>query len=240
MSACSIGHCPRTAPDGHRACQLHADELRGWLAELPRQARLLEEFLAPAGRTTQGRLGGTGRAHAPLPVDLRVLVLLGPGHADALGSDDDGTVPILTLLGAWAGFIAYSYPAARTDPYGTQHTFPCEQAVPRRGGATITGWCNWLTAYLPYALTHPWAGELHRQLGDLIHRIRDLTHAIPHEHPMTAPCPACNRFGLVRIDGQDGVTCQACGRHLAFDAYDAHAARTLEAHRAASADGTAA
>ncbi|MGW0599940.1 hypothetical protein ACWD11_22690 [Streptomyces sp. NPDC002776] len=233
MSTCTT--CPRSAADHHHLCQLHAGELRAWLAELPGLAELLAEFLASAGAPVQGRLGSTGRAHAPAPVDLRVLALLGPGHADTVGPDDDGTVPILVLLYSWAGYIAYSYPAVHRDLYGTQHTAPCEQARPRRGDS-ITGWCVWLTAYLPYVLAHPWAGELHRQLGDLIARLRDLTHSTPHEHPITvAACPTCNHFALARIDGHDGVTCQACGHHLDPEAYREHAARILDAHQTATA-----
>lgn len=232
MNACPI--CPRTAPDGQHLCLLHASELRGWLAELPRQALLLEQFVAAAGRPAEGRLGGTGRADAPVPVDLRVLVLLGPGRFDALpGTDDDGTAPIAATLGAWAGHIAYHYPAAARDPYGVAHTRPCEQAAPRRG-ETITSWCTWLSAYLPFTLTLPLAADYHRQLSDLIDHIRSLTHAAPRRHPQGAPCPECEAFALVRTDGQWEITCTFCGHHLEPNAYDQHAAAFLQAHQAAA------
>lgn len=238
MSSCSI--CPRTADDGQHACPRCAAELRAWLTELPRQARLLEAFVAPAGRPAQGRLGGTGRAHSPAPVDLRVLALLGPGHADPGTADEEpDTIPIRAFLDAWAGFVAYSYPAVHRDPYGTQYTRPCEQAIPSQG-TTITGWCAWLTAYLPHALTHHWIGDLHRQLGDLTHRIRDLTHTVPRKHPKAAPCPECGAFDLVAIDGQWGITCTTCGHHLTPEAYDEHAAAYLNAHQTAQGDTTAA
>lgn len=243
MASCTIGHCPRTADDGQHACPLHADELRAWLAELPQQARLLQEFTASAGAPPQGRLGGSGRAHAPVPVDLRVLALLAPGHADPPPGEEPDVIPILAFLDAWAGHIAYTHPAVTRDPYGTAHTRPCEAAHPRHG-ATITGWCAWLTAYLPHALTQPLIGDLHRQLGDLLTRIRDLTHATPHRHPQAAPCPACDAFALVAVDGQWGITCQACGHHLERTHYDQHAAAFLHAHQdeqaANSRDTTAA
>jgi hypothetical protein len=232
MTTCTV--CPRTAPDRRHLCQLHAGELRGWLTELPQQALLLEQFVAAAGRPAEGRLGGTGRADAPVPVDLRVLVLLGPGRYDAVpGTDDDGTAPITAVLGAWAGHIAYHYPAATRDPYGTAYNTPCEQAVPCRG-ETIPGWCAWLTAYLPYALTLPLAADLHRGLADLLHRIRGLTHAVPRDHPQGAPCPECDAFALVRTDGRWGIHCRACGHQLEPEAYDEHAARFLQTHQAAA------
>jgi ribosomal protein S27E len=144
-------------------------------------------------------------------------------------------VPILALLGAWAGHIAYTHPAVTRDSHGTAHVRPCEQAWPSQG-ETITGWCTWLTRYLPYALAHPWVGELHRQLGDLIARIRDLTHDVPHEHSMAAPCPECKAGGLVAIDGQWGITCRVCGHHLEPEAYTAHASTYLRTHQAAQDD----
>ncbi|QQM44992.1 hypothetical protein [Streptomyces liliifuscus] len=228
MSNCTVPMCPRDAPDGVHACPYHADELRAWLAELPGQTHLLAEFVEPAGRPRAGRLGGSGRAHAPVPVDLRVLTLLGPGHPQPPSDDPEagGTVPIRALLDGWAGRVAYDYPAVHRDPYGTAHTQPCE-AYRAAGGPTITGWCAWLTAYLPYALTRPWIGELHQQLGDLLARIRDFTHATPHTHRKVAPCPTCDAFALVTVDGRWGITCTACGHHLEPDAYDQHATEYL-------------
>ncbi|XUL91018.1 hypothetical protein ACQ86D_33955 [Streptomyces galilaeus] len=228
MSACSL--CPRTAPDGQHLCQLHGSELRGWLAELPRQARLLEAFVGAGGRPAEGRLGGTGRAHAPLPVDLRVLVLLGPGHPVPPGPvtpDEDTTVPIRVLLGSWAGHIAYHYPAATRDPYGTARTQPCDQAWPTYG-ETIPSWCAWLRAYLPFALTLPVVAEYHRQIGDLIRRLRTLTYTTPQQHPRAAPCPVCDLCALVRTDGRWHIHCLDCGHQMTPDQYDRHAADVLQ------------
>ncbi|WP_228915946.1 hypothetical protein [Streptomyces sp. DH20] len=236
MSMCAV--CRRATQPGLHACPRHTAELRAWLAELPGQTRLLErEFLAPAAAPAQGRIGGTGRATAPVPVDLRVVTLLGPGHADILGADDDGTVPILAWLGAWAGYIAYTYPAVTRDPYGTAHVQPCDQAWPRHH-ETTAGYCVWLTRYLPYAAAHPWVGDLHRQLEALIDRVRDLTHAVPHRHPQGAPCPKCDAHALVAVDGQLGITCDSCGHHLDIDTYAAHAAAFLHTHQTTAGDAT--
>lgn len=235
MSACA--NCPRTAPDGQHLCTVHSSELRGWLTEIPAQARLLQqEFLAPSGRTAQGRFGGTGRADAPVPVDLRVLNLLGTGRYDpAPGTDDDGQAPIAATLGALAGHIAYNYPAVYRDRHGTARTEPCDQAWPVRG-ETITAWCAWLTAYLPYALTLPLAAELHRALGTLVRRLRDLTHTQPRQHSRAAPCPACDLCTLVRTDGRWHIHCLDCGHQISPEQYDQHAARYLADHQAGEHD----
>ncbi|WP_340382288.1 hypothetical protein U5640_36295 [Streptomyces sp. SS7] len=232
MTACGI--CPRTAPDGHHLCPLCADDIRGWLAELPGQARLLAEELTPAAAPGQGRIGGTGRAHSPVPVDLRVLVLLGPGHPGPVGAPDDDTdrtVPIVPFLAGWAGHIAYTYPAVHRDRHGTEHTGPCEQAQ-ATGGNSITAWCAWLTAYLPYTLTVPAAAELHQQLDDLIHRVRRLTHTEPRSHPRAAPCPVCDDFALARTDGRWEIHCTGCGHNMTPDDYQQHATRFLKAAQA--------
>lgn len=227
MSDCTT--CPRTAPDGTHACVTCTQELRGWLTELPQQLPLLRQALMPEGRPKQGRMGGTGSATAPVPLDLDVLVLLGPGQPvppkDPYG-DATGPVPIGALVSGWAGFIAYEHPAAARDVHGTVHVQPCDGAHASRGG-TVAGWCHWLTAYLPYAITRPWIRDLHRQLSDLIHRIRELTHAVAHRYRKDAPCPVCGAFTLAAVDGQWGISCEACGEHLEPEQYTAHARAVL-------------
>lgn len=233
MSNCGI--CPRTADDGLHACPRHAAELRAWLTELPAQERLLHEFLVPSAGPVQGHRGG-GRAHAPVLVDLRILTLLGPGRLDpAPGTDDDGEAPIAAILGGWAGHIAYTYPAVTRDPHGTAHVQPCDQAWPRHY-ETVTGWCTWHLAYLPYTLTLPSVSAFHRTLDTLTHRLRDLTHTTPHTHPRAAPCPQCTAFGLVATDGQWDITCEICGHHLDPDDYETHAAAFRHAAEAAQAN----
>ncbi|WP_432032757.1 hypothetical protein [Streptomyces antibioticus] len=227
-TACTIGHCPRTAPAGSYACPVHADELRAWLAELPAQVRLLEEeFLTPAAAAARGRIGGTGRAHSPVPVDLRVLTLIGPGRYDPTGPDDDGTAPITATLAAWAGHITYTYPSVTRDRHGTTHIRPCEQACPA-AGRTVTAWCTWLTRYLPYALTLPAAADLHHDIDHLAHRLRNLTHTEPRTHPRAAPCPECQAFALASTDGHWHIRCTACDHALTPHEYDQHLAAVLQ------------
>ncbi|PWG08764.1 hypothetical protein DF268_35935 [Streptomyces sp. V2] len=238
-TTCTI--CPRPAPEDTYACPACLDDIRGWLSELPRQAALLaDEFLAPGAAPVQGRIGGTGRAHSPVPVDLRVLVLLAPGHAVPVGApedDTDHTVPIRALVTGWAHYFASTYPTVHRDRHGTAHVTRDAQPLPPRDHRTripdhtLTGWASWITTYLPYAAGHPWIADLHRQLGDLVHRIRDLTHEVPHTHHMVAPCPDCQGFGLTRTDGRALIRCTLCGHHLTPEAYDTHVTAVLDTHQ---------
>lgn len=236
VTDCSI--CPRTAPDGHHACTACAHQLRAMLTELPQQIPLLQDSLQPGRGPTQGRSAPAGIAHAPLPLDLRVLTLLGPGHPQPPTDDDPdagGIIPIRPMLYGWAHFIASEHPATARDPYGTTDLWPCDGAHPRHG-ATIPGWCAWLRAYLPHAITRPWIATLHQQLSDLLALIRDLTHAVPHRHPKPVPCPACGAFALIETDGQWGITCDVCHHYLDPQDYADHAAALLEALQAHPSD----
>ncbi|HEY8985422.1 MAG TPA: hypothetical protein VIU15_38360 [Streptomyces sp.] len=232
MNTCAL--CPQPAPEDTYACPGCLDEIRGWLAELPQQAQLLaDEFLVPGASPAQGRIGGTGRAHSPVPVDLRVLVLLGAGHVVPTGApedDTDSTVPIPAFVIGWARYLATTYPAVHRDRHGTTRIQPCDQPWPT--APDLTGWCAWITAYLPWAAQHTWIADLHRQLDALLRRVRDLTHTTPHTHTYAAPCPDCDGFGLVRTDGHWHIRCTLCGHHLTPDAYDAHAADVYAAYSA--------
>lgn len=224
MSTCTA--CAHPAGDGAYACTRCTHRIRGWLAEIPRQLPLLQAELAPGSSPRSGRLyGGRGPT---LPLRLDVLTLTGPGNpapATDPHGDATGPIPLTALLAGWAGYIAAQHPAV-TRTAGTVYVVPCETAAPR-AGATVTGWCHWLTAYLPFASTHPWIAELHHQLQDTIGVIRSITRATPQRHPRAAPCPACEAFALAQIDGEWGISCQACGEHLDPDAYDQHAADVL-------------
>ncbi|MFF1961011.1 hypothetical protein ACFVWX_29055 [Streptomyces sp. NPDC058220] len=225
VSTCTI--CRRTAPDGTHACVACTQQLRAWYAELPLQRELLRLALLPEGRPAQGRT--SGRSTAPVPVNLDALSLLGPGQpvppADPHG-DATGPIPIGALVSGWAAFIAYEYPSVSRDRHGTIRIEPCDGARPTRGGS-VAAWCHWLNAYLPYTVTRPWIRDLHIQMGDLMRRIRAITRATPGRRPKTAPCPACDAFGLVEEDWQDHIECAACGHRLTHDAYTAHHQRVM-------------
>ncbi len=227
---CTI--CARTlrpAEDGAHACTACTHRIRGWLTDLPRQLPYLEASLRLDGGTTQGR--PSGRAHAPLPLRLDVLSLLGPGQLllvhDPHGDQTD-EVPLTTMLIGWAQYIAEQHPAVVVDRAGEGHIAPCEGPWPR-SGHSVAGWCRWLAAYLPYAVTQPWIGELHEQLQDLLGRCRAITRLAPGRRPQLAPCPRCEMFALVARDDEWETICENCNLRLDPDAYAAHASVTLRA-----------
>jgi hypothetical protein len=225
-------HCTAChEPADQHLCPPCTRALRYALQDLPRTLPLLQTVLIPAGRSAL--IGSRGAAWAPTPVDLRVLALLGPGNALPPDTPEGGgEIPILAMLTGWAHWIASQHPSAARDHHGTIRIQPCTAAHPRHG-ATVPGWCTWLRAYLPYTATRPWAGEMHQQITGLLAHIRHLTGAVARRHPKAAPCPHCDDFALAEVDGQAGITCEACGARLSTAEYAAHSAAILTTHQAA-------
>lgn len=217
MSNCTIRTCGRPLLDseaGRTACGRCEQRIRGWLRELPHQVRLLQACLQPDRTPLTGSVHG-GRAHAPLPVRGDVLTLLGagaPGSVENPHGDQTGPLPIDRQMLNWAEMTAERVGLSRT-PW-------------RRPGRT---WASWLTAYLPWALTAPWIGDMHDELADLLYTVRGITHTEPRRRPKDAPCPSCTAFALIEEDWQPYIECTLCGRLLTPAEYDDHARRTMPA-----------
>lgn len=222
-------NCAGHLPAGSARCLCEGCEyqLHTWLREIPRHLPLLADSLQPD--TGPAQRGGSGRAHSPLPVRVEVLNLLGPGHAVPLDDphgDQSAGVPIAPLLYGWALYLATELPSVRRDEHGTVRIEPCTGPV-ARGGSSITAWCSWLDAYLPYAVTRQWSADMYEQLEDVLRRIRRITHTTPRRRPMDAPCPGCQGWALVAVDDEWHVSCQACTVRLTPDEYAAHRAAVM-------------
>lgn len=200
----------RTAVPHTLACRTCAGEIVTALEELPHLALLLLLLREPGGRPATGSRGG-GRAHAPLPVREDVLTILGPGNPHTHAPEDpdaNGVIPLMALLSGWAWFIAYEHRAGWRDQHGTVQV---ATAVPAPRRHTVAGWCTWLRAYTPFALTQPWAATLHDQLTALVARCERMTGPTHQRIPVAAPCPSCDTYALVpRLDGR-GARCESCG-----------------------------
>ncbi|MEW2570474.1 hypothetical protein [Streptomyces sp. NPDC047070] len=216
MSSCSIVRCGRPLlahEHRRRVCDRCANRVRGWLRELDLQRILLRVMLVPgsSGPAT-GSVHG-GRAHSPMPARGDVLNFLGPGasstladpYGDARGDQDAGAT-IDATLHAWARATA-------------EHIHPPDRPWLRPGRT----WSAWLTAYLPWALSAPWIGDLHDELDDLVQQARGLTRTEPRRRPKDAPCPSCQAFGLVEEDWQPYIECTVCEALLTPDEYARHA-----------------
>lgn len=220
-----FGRLPDDSPrTGCEACQYR---LHTWLREIPRHLPLLEDMLRPD--TGPAQRGGTGRAHAPLPIRLDVLDLIGPGQpvllADPHG-DQTGGVPMTPLLYGWARYLASDFPAVRTDAHGTVHIERCDGAR-IRGRADVPGLCRWLDAYLPYAATRPWWDDLYEQVEQLLARVRRITHVRPVTRAKDAPCPKCSGWSLVEREDEFHISCTLCPARLTPDEYATHRAATM-------------
>jgi hypothetical protein len=224
---CAI--CPRPLPEADAdryACAACEHQLRAWLAQLSTEIVLLRAELTPGRGPGGGR--PAGRAHAPIPLDVRVLDLLGRttgGYVPDPHGQDSAGIPIGPLLTGWAHRIAREHPAAYRR-YGTEYSVPCRYAAPRRG-SDLTAWCRWLAAYLPHALRQPWIRDMHDEIGEAVRRVSAVTGTRPRRHRYLAPCPACQGFAMSRTDGQWEYQCDLCGHRLDPDQYAEHAAAVL-------------
>ncbi|MER5892372.1 hypothetical protein [Streptomyces sp. NPDC001876] len=226
-NTCAV--CHGHAPAEHYLCDACQYRMRSWLREITRQHPLLRAVLRPD--TGPAQRGGSGRAHSPLPVDVRVLDILGPGHVvpwiDAHG-DQTGGVPLEPLLYGWARYITKEIdaPSVRRDEHGTVRIQPCTDPWPH-GGSSVPGWCAWLQAYLPYVARQSWAPTMYDQLEDVVNRIQQLTHTRPRSRLMNAPCPGCSAITLRELEGQFHISCTGCSVRLTREEYDAHRASVM-------------
>lgn len=225
---CTICHraLPDTWADAY-ACPACEHAMRVWLADIARELPLLTAALVP-GQSGPSTGRSSGRAHAPMPVDVRALDLLGPGTAvpvpDPFGDQSAG-IPLGPLLVGWARYIAKEFPVRYVQD-GTEYVVPCDGPA-ARSGTGLDAWCRWLTAYLPHAVRQTWIGDLYDQLDDAVRRIRTVTGTRPRTHQRLAPCPACTAFGLCRTDGEWDIKCGVCGHRMDPDAYVVHAQAVL-------------
>lgn len=234
MTSCTI--CPRTLrpdedADGLYACRRCIAATTDLLRELPLQMPLLAACRMPDAVPRAGRVGGTGRAHAPLPGRADVLTLLGPGTHVPLTDphgDDTAGVPVAAVLVGWARHIAQDAGWHRHHHPADGHEILERWADPRpRHGHTVAGWSTWLQAYLPHAATRPYIRQLRDELEALLGRIRRITQTAEWRRTMAAPCPDCLAFGLVERWGAEDIVCEACGHRLTAGEYQAHAYAAL-------------
>lgn len=225
VRCCAI--CSRAlAPDAEvHACPACIHRTRGLLAAIVAELPELQECLALGAAPAGGR--SAGRAHAPLPLRLDALNLLGPGTAtpwsDTTGDQVEG-IPLVAMLRWWADHIGTHHIAAWRSA-GTQYSAPCSGAITH--GRDAAAWCRWLVAYLPYAAGQLWIHQLHDDLVDALDGLRAITRTVPQRHNRLAPCPQCDAIAMVAVDGEWEVTCEVCGHRLDPDDYADHASAVL-------------
>jgi hypothetical protein len=210
--------------EAHRAvCRRCEIRLRAWLREIDLQRPLLDASLHIGSAPTRGQIGGTGRAHAPLPLREDVLTLIGPGAGGTVPDphgDQTGPLPLDALLQNWAQAVAelIRLPTHMPRPGSHGPTGPDALPAPHPGGT----WSTWLTAYLPQALTASWFPAFHAEVSDLIHHIRAITLSEPQRRRKEAPCPRCHAFLLFEQDWETYLDCANCELLLTPDEYRAH------------------
>jgi len=204
-----------------RACEHHLGYV---LEQLPAEAVLLQAQLAPY-RSPRSGVRSSGQAHAPLPLDVRVVDLLATRWVPDPHGEDSAGIPIGPALVGWASLIADAHPYVEQRA-GTWYVGRGCEPVPRTEGG-IAGWARWLRLYLPAAVAHPRVAAMHDDLVGVLRRVRAITGTQPRVRRHLAPCPACQAFGLARTDGEWEIRCGVCGHRMDPDAYAHHASEVL-------------
>lgn len=222
---CALCSRPLVPDTKAHACPACVKDTRLLLAAIRAEVPELQECLALGAAPAGGR--SAGRAHAPLPVRLDALNLLGPGTAtpwtDTVGDQVAG-IPLSSVLRWWANHIAFTQVAAWRHK-GTQYSGPCWGAITH--GRDAAAWCRWLDAYLWIAVDDPMIWQLHGDLTEALAAVREITRSQPQRHSRLAPCPACDAIAMVAVDGKWEIKCEVCGHRMDPDEYDAHAAAVL-------------
>ncbi|MEU2180082.1 hypothetical protein [Streptomyces thermolilacinus] len=212
MSDCTICTRPMAAELAHRtACPRCGSRLAAWLEEIPRQLAALADCLEPDGRG-DGTGRSAGRAHAPLPVRLDVLTLIGPAAPHPVrdtSGDQAGPVPVAGVLHAWADRLA--------EDLGTY--------LPRMRTTSAAAYAAYLARHMAVIVTREWVAPLYEEVQETVRRLRAVTRTEPQRRPLEAPCPRCSAVGLVEVDWEVYRECTVCGLLLTADEYKEHAAR---------------
>jgi hypothetical protein len=192
--------------------QTAANRLRYQLAEIPELCAYAWLDLAPSSST---RPGGIGRAHRtpPLPCREDILSLLGPGATGDVRDehhDQNGPLPVVSVLGAWCDALGFPGVASISSAVGT------------------------LLRHHEAAVAASWAPEYADDIQRLYGRLAGLAQVWARRTPLTLPCPRCGLLSLAAIDGQD-IRCgiDGCGVILRQAEYDRRAAAWADALDAA-------
>ena len=190
--------CTRQLRDhetGQYLCLPCVRTIRAWLSELPAQMTVLRGSMQ---RETVGVPVRSSRATPPIPPREDTLNLTGPcapGHVTDPHGDQEGPVPIVGTLGAWARLILEESPNA-----------------PAPAAWTELGLADWLADRLGWCARQPWSGEMRGELWDMISLVRHITRVRPQKRPVPRPCPRCGLLLLTKEDHDLYVRCgnQAC------------------------------
>ncbi|MER7833503.1 hypothetical protein [Streptomyces sp. NPDC095602] len=211
MPDCHICHGSMSSELAHRtACPRCGGRLAAWLEEMPRQLAALTDCLELERGEGTGR--SAGRAHAPLPVRLDVLTLIGPAAPHPIrdtSGDQAGPVPVAGVLHAWADRLA--------EDLGTY--------LPRMRTASAPAYAEYLARHLAVVVTRDWVAPLYEEVQGIVRRMRAITRAEPQRRPLEAPCPQCSAVGLVEVDWEVYRECTVCGLLLTAAEYQEHVAR---------------
>lgn len=94
-----------------------------------------------------------------------------------------------------------------------------ERALRGPDRPTVEALSPWLLNQISWLVEQPWVDDLAEEVRDISRTAAGLSHADPQWHRLPAPCNGCHSMSLGRLDGDDHVTCKACGERWPEDDY---------------------
>ncbi|PPS71985.1 MULTISPECIES: hypothetical protein [Streptomyces] len=189
MTECCI--CGKET-DLPRSCRQCRNRIRGALLGLP---ELVVQCWMARHRVQRGGEGERVSAskEAPLPLRLDVLNLLGPS-ADAVltGEDQEGPVPVVGVLSAWADLVT-------------------EQTRQRPVSGTVSGLTQHLLDHVEWACRQEWIRDFAGEVEGLMKTLRRVSGIEPVRIPLPVICPTCDLRTMVREEGSGwAAECRYC------------------------------
>ncbi|WP_406431576.1 hypothetical protein [Streptomyces sp. NBC_01589] len=189
MTECAVCGRDSNLP---RTCRPCRNRIRGVLLALPEA--VVQTWMA-RHRVQRGNSSERVSAskEAPLPLRLDVLSLLGPSGDEVLsGEDQEGPVPVVGILNAWADLVAEQ---TRQSPVG--HTV-----------STLT---QFLLDHVEWACRQEWVADFAAELKKLLKTLRQVSGIEPVRILLPVACPTCDLRTMLREEGSGwAAECRYC------------------------------
>ncbi|MBQ0969202.1 hypothetical protein KBY91_15340 [Streptomyces sp. RK23] len=189
MTECAV--CGKDS-DLPRTCRPCRNRIRGLLLGLPELVVQCWMARHPVQRGGESVRVQTSKS-APIPLREDVLNLLGPSaQAVVSGEDQEGPVPVVGVLSAWADLVA-------------------EQTRQKPVSHTVSTLTQFLLGHVEWACRREWASDFAKELEGLTKILRRVSGVEPVRILLPVTCPTCDLRTMVREEGSGwAAECRYC------------------------------